>query len=562
MKTLAALAFTPWAVFITSTSSVYLQNQEEFDYEYQVYGTVFLVASLVTLAAFLLFQVSKKSAALQSILAAYYVFGPAFLIYNALPHQDWTPLWDTVLAVAIFVPSVALALFLRSKMNSEKLVPEKFINLYSFFFLLMAITDVSLFVTRFEMPPPDVTRDQGWYQTKNPEKTLPNIYHFLFDGYQTDYFLNSLKEDAETDAFDGFILFENNYSVFGLTRDSLVSIFSSALPTDYQNEEEYRLAAFQGQGLVFGLNRQGYKTICLNCRRSNRRVEDGPHKFGLNSMSPKIPSKVLVDNSFYVYWFESYFPEFLTAPFQQEEAQIPTEEQFRLKKSRPVVHYQAYKEFLDLEPRLSPKNRYTFIHMLIPHNPYVLRRDCSFSSDLQPTDRFEQAACAYSMVKRLIDLLKHLGRFDDSVIVIHADHGVGDIGPGTADSVRPLVADSKDVTVREAVNHLVRRRALLLVKPVSELAPNEFIKRQTYTSLLDVAPTIYGMAGVPIPKHFRGRDLSKRSRITAADPIAERKFVIFDDRHDNAAYQITDGAMRYLGDANKGYSSELKQPFD
>ena len=40
MKTLAALALTPWAIFITSSSAVYLQNQEEFDYEYQVYGTM------------------------------------------------------------------------------------------------------------------------------------------------------------------------------------------------------------------------------------------------------------------------------------------------------------------------------------------------------------------------------------------------------------------------------------------------------------------------------------------------------------------------------------------
>lgn len=80
MKTLAALALTPWAIFITSSSSVYLQNQEEFDYEYQVYGTMFLVASLVTVVGFLLFKVSKKSAVLQSMLAAYYVFGPA--IFN------------------------------------------------------------------------------------------------------------------------------------------------------------------------------------------------------------------------------------------------------------------------------------------------------------------------------------------------------------------------------------------------------------------------------------------------------------------------------------------------
>jgi hypothetical protein len=382
----------------------------------------------------------------------------------------------------------------------------------------------------------------------------------LFDAYQTDYFLNSLKEDAETDSFDGFILFENNYSVFSMTRDSLVSIFSSALPTDYQNENEYRLAAFQQQGLVFGLNNQGYKTICLNCfRPAHHWVEDGPHNFEFRSFSPKVPSKVMVDNSFYVYWFESYFPKFLTVPLHQEKSPIPTEEQFKLKDSRPIVHHQAYREFLDLEAKLSPKNRYTFMHLIIPHHPYVLRKDCSFSSNLENTERIEQAACAYSLIKGLINHLKQVGRFDDSIIVIHADHGFGETRAfGIEDKLRPLVADSKDVTVPVAVGHLARRRALLLIKPAGEFTPKEFIKSQTYTSLVDLGPTIYGMAEVPIPKHFHGRDISKRAESIAADPNADRKFVIFDDRDDNAAYHISDGAMKYLGNATEGYSTELR----
>ena len=422
----------------------------------------------------------------------------------------------------------------------------------------MVITDVSIFVTRFETPPPDVTRDQTWYRTKNPEKTLPNIYHFLFDAYQTDYFLNSLKEDAETDAFDGFIMFENNYSIFGTTRGSLVSVFSSALPTDYQNEEEYRFSAFERHGLIFGLNNHGYKTICLNCGRSHRSVKDGPHKFEFISVRAKVPSEVLIDNSFYAYWFESYFPGFLTAVFQQEEGLTPTEKRFRLKLGRPVAQYQAYKELLDLESKLPPKNRYTFLHMLIPHSPFILDKDCSFRSDLQTSGRLEQAACAYSMVKGLIDLLKQLGRFDDSVIVIHADHGAIETRFEIADKLRPLVVNSKDVTVDEAVKALAVRRALLLIKPAGEFAPDEFIIRQSYTSLVDIGPTIYGMAEVPIPTHFHGRDISKRPKINAADPDTGREFVIFDERDDNAAYQITDGAMRFLGDVNKGYSAELK----
>ena len=162
------------------------------------------------------------------------------------------------------------------------------------------------------------------------------------------------------------------------------------------------------------------------------------------------------------------------------------------------------------------------------------------------------------MIKGIIDLLKKLGRFNESVIVIHADHGVGDIDLRVADRLRPLVADSKDLSVREAPHSPSQEEGLTFDQTCPEFARNEFKKSQTYTSLVDLGPTIYGMAKVPIPKHFRGRDISKRSKIIVVGPNMDRKFVILDDNNNNAAYQITDGAMKYLGDADNGYSTELK----
>jgi hypothetical protein len=96
-----------------------------------------------------------------------------------------------------------------------------------------------------------------------------------------------------------------------------------------------------------------------------------------------------------------------------------------------------------------PQGTALFAHLMIPHSPYVANADCSirppnreflwystnkFSSADGPTntvasrrDRyklyFEQLSCLYLRLDELFDRMRAVGAYDDSIIILHGDHG-------------------------------------------------------------------------------------------------------------------------------------------
>lgn len=96
----------------------------------------------------------------------------------------------------------------------------------------------------------------------------------------------------------------------------------------------------------------------------------------------------------------------------------------------------------------SPRGTALFAHLLIPHFPYVAKADCSIRSpsgnflwnnrglrtQAAPTNTtdsrreryglyFQQVECVYSKLDKLFDRMRATGIYDDSIIIIHGDHG-------------------------------------------------------------------------------------------------------------------------------------------
>ncbi len=172
--------------------------------------------------------------------------------------------------------------------------------------------------------------------------------------------------------------------------------------------------------------------------------------------------------------------------------------------------------------------QYVFLHLMLPHSPYVLDCTCRYTG-LDPAWRFdqddldaymEQAACALRLVHTLVDRLRALGRYDDALIVLHADHGAWPtIGlqlaarhPWAA-AHRPGAATDPAAGApglpralrewRTGVNVKQRSRTLLLVKypGAREAAPSP-----VPAQMLDVGPTILEHVGAPTA-HYPGRPL-------------------------------------------------------
>jgi hypothetical protein len=101
-----------------------------------------------------------------------------------------------------------------------------------------------------------------------------------------------------------------------------------------------------------------------------------------------------------------------------------------------------WRSILDL-----PEGNVAFAHLLLPHSPYVTNADCTIRTSLQDwkynvlsitpqgipntkdswkahyREYFKQVECVYMKLDELFTRMEHAGIFQNSVIIIHGDHG-------------------------------------------------------------------------------------------------------------------------------------------
>jgi hypothetical protein len=157
--------------------------------------------------------------------------------------------------------------------------------------------------------------------------------------------------------------------------------------------------------------------------------------------------------------------------------------------AQPLVSRLSMEVLLELEPRLPPRGRYTLVHLLLPHNPCILRADCSRALASQPTDLAQQTECALLLLQRYLEALRRLGRLDGSVVLVHGDHGSGEV-----------IRDGR--LVPEDAAWL---RTVILVKPEGARGPMRDAAEAA--RLVDIAPTLLALLGIEREAPFDGRVL-------------------------------------------------------
>jgi len=165
------------------------------------------------------------------------------------------------------------------------------------------------------------------------------------------------------------------------------------------------------------------------------------------------------------------------------------------------------------EARRPATGQYVFAHLLLPHGPMIFDEHCRKAALVAgeqsiPDDRvgelyLEQVLCTNNLMIELFDTLRRLGRFEDSLIVVHSDHGryfsaepagplrpylpVGTDRPFELDSVASDRWDSEAIELRSA--------ALLWIKLPGQA---EFRVSPRMAQTIDIAPTILRHFGIPV----------------------------------------------------------------
>ena len=157
---------------------------------------------------------------------------------------------------------------------------------------------------------------------------------------------------------------------------------------------------------------------------------------------------------------------------------------------------------------------YTLLHVITPHLPVVTDADCAYAPKRAPIpeDFANQARCALSAVRTLLDRLRDLDLYDRSAIIVTSDHGLT-LDLITPEDEHPLrgLRSPAGVTLPRIESWAT---PLLLVKPFAAEGPLQ--TSYAPTSITDVPATLLDLADLP-------DTLERGASVLRIDPVEPRQ---------------------------------------
>ncbi len=325
-----------------------------------------------------------------------------------------------------------------------------------------------------------------------------NVIHLVVDGFQSDvfdYLVNHpLLADTYQEAFDGFTYYRETLGVYPYTRFSVPAFLSGNFYYNQRVKNEYIAAALEGKTLFSEARESGYEvdigsganywvrqyafTQPDNIYALDQDVAYNPaHSeasrlvdLSLFRNLPQIIKRRVYNNQ--NWWLSQWFSG-----------------------SGGLQHwYFLHTRFLDTLGRNISVDRekpvYKYFHVMNTHNPMVVDQDCTYKnqSGMNRATLTYQSKCTIDSLGVLLQRLRDAGVYENSLIVIHGDHG------GWTGNIRnhgpPIVVDQR-LIIKNAVASLAS--PLLAIKPPG--ARGRMVFDDSLVSLAQLPDTISDILG-------------------------------------------------------------------
>ena len=502
-------------VFLSTALSLYIDNQTELGYQIGVVLS-FIGWFLATFAAGVGLWLLSKFTWSRFGLWAFFLAGPWFIALTLL--RDASVAWvDQLAGLVVLLLAAAASVVIAARLADPRSCRSFFALLSTLFILVDGSRLVALDWSSLG-PDDSVTA----LPTPGVGAAAPNIYHLLLDGFQGDIFTDLITDEMRGQ-LAGFVHFPSATATYSVTRWSVPSVFLGARYDFMSSQNDYLEAAFNGSSsLLWHLRQADYANVAFS-RKLYPVAMDGFHRFTQHADNT---GAAHFDNSpaFKQAWLYRYLPKagrdwLAIRGLIISEADVDRFEAGTfLPESAPVESYLSFQQYLIDEESLPSSNRYTFIHLMIPHDPYVYDSSCSVNR--REATVITQSQCALNQISALIERLKALDRFTQSTVLVHGDHGE-----------RFRLDDGN------LVPHSFRSPStLLLVKPPGRIDPLETSSHNV--TLLDIAPTLIAAVGAREPD-YEGVALLDDATLESRN--TQRSYYVVQGERAMQRYVIADG---------------------
>lgn len=311
----------------------------------------------------------------------------------------------------------------------------------------------------------DDTMDEGFYEL-SPER---NAVVIVLDAFKTPVFEQVMeRRPGLADEFTGFTFFRDAISVLPTTWMSIPAMLTGETYHNEQSGSEFLETVFARRSVVSKLDGHGYRTDLVTLGRYCRRLEADtcltPGEL-VNADRNALRREETVRLGDLVLF--RYLPQVGKRLVYSEDqmlltswlAPTPLDINWHLAEALGATDLLTERLHVGDGPPT-----FKFIHLMVPHHPYQLDRQCR----PLPEDRrqkkaggpmfVEQGECAVRLTIRLLRALKSLDAYEQSAIIVVADHGFAD-------------REHYDSAEAFARNGIDRALPLLMVKPPGAQGP-------------------------------------------------------------------------------------------
>ena len=247
-----------------------------------------------------------------------------------------------------------------------------------------------------------------------------NIIVFMLDGIDEAYYEDYLTRHPEYEPnLPGFVRYDN--AMTGGARTMMgMPIFYSGKPYNRQDTySAYIDEVYKGDNLLNKMYDAGYNvrvySETLFYSNDTAKVVDN-----FEMVSDPVTSEYMLTRKLYKLSLFKFMPHFLKSRFWMDtsefEAAMTRDNNYEF---NDVKFYEEYtKRHINIDESL--QKTFTVYHMKGTHRPFNMNRHCQ---EKGRTNRKEQMAGVFKIVKEMLDEMKQKGIYDSSTILITADHG-------------------------------------------------------------------------------------------------------------------------------------------
>ena len=270
--------------------------------------------------------------------------------------------------------------------------------------------------TAWRLPPPEIYELSG----------TRNLIHIVLDTFPTQTFAGIL--DADGAVFDrdwpGFTYFANHLGAHRTTLGSMPAMLSGVA---YRNEMPFREFAARHPSVFHALGRQGYRLRSLVSRGHDHLNPsfpgvdaairyDIPTPYGSYRDYVDVAEAQLLDLSLFRHAPHAFKPGIYRDRQWLFQQRIASRRGPEATAEQPFGDAVFLREFGNRITRGNDAPVYMLLHVITPHLPVVTNADCAYAPKPKPfpEDFTNQARCALSAVRTLLQRLRDLDLYDRS----------------------------------------------------------------------------------------------------------------------------------------------------